>query len=157
MTDEERPLRILVRHIRNVQDECELLAERLIEQGRSEFARMLVANSMIHDNSKMRGIEWDYLNENTKEENSVAFKLSVKQHYQSNSHHPEYWGGINKMPEIYIAEMVCDWKARSAEFGTDLRVWVKEKATKRWNFTTQSKVYKTIKGFLDMLLDPKFS
>ena len=58
MSDDEKPIRILLRHIRNVQDECSLLAERLIEQGKSDFARALLANSMLHDNSKFRGTEW---------------------------------------------------------------------------------------------------
>lgn len=157
MTDEEKPIRTLLRHISNVQDECALLAERLIEQGKQDMARALLANSMLHDNSKFRGVEWDYLSDEVKANNPAQFKVAVKQHQRTNSHHPEYWGGIDNMPGLYIAEMVCDWKARSAEFGTDLREWVKEKATKRWGFTTQGRKYKEIKEYLDLLLDPRFA
>jgi len=156
MTDEEKPIRALVRHINNVQDECALLAERLIEQGKHTFARSLLANSMLHDNSKFRGIEWEYLDESSKENNLERFQCAVEQHTRTNPHHPEYWEGIENMPSVYVAEMVCGWKARSAEFGTDLREWVKEKATKRWGFTTQGRVYKEIKTFLDLLLDDTF-
>lgn len=156
MPDEEKPLRTLMRHIKNVQSECGLLGERLIEQGKHEFARRLVANSMLHDNSKFHGIEWECLSEAAREEKPEQFKAAVLQHQATNPHHPEYWGGIDNMPSVYIAEMVCDWKARSDEFGTDLRDWVKEKATKRWGFTTQGRVYKEIKEYLDLLLDPTF-
>lgn len=157
MSDEEKPIRMLLRHIRNVQDECLLLAERLIEQGKPSMARSLLANSMLHDNSKFRGIEWEYLSEDTKDKYPEQFKVAVSQHQQTNMHHPEFWSGIENMPRVYLAEMVCDWKARSAEFGTDLREWVKDKATKRWGFTPQGRVYKDIKEYLDLLLDIKFS
>lgn len=156
VTDEEKPIRTLVRHIRSVQDECGLLAERLIEQGRNPLALALVANSMLHDNSKFRGVEWEYLSETAKERHPEQFKAAVIQHHATNPHHPEYWDGIEHMPGVYIAEMVCDWKARSAEFGTDLREWIKDKAIKRWNFTVQSRVYKEIKEYLDLLLDTSF-
>ena len=156
-TNEEKPIRMLVRHIRNVQDECGLLAERLIEQGRQDLARTLLANSMLHDNSKFRGVEWEYLSEAAKVEYPEQFKAAVQQHTLTNPHHPEYWGGIQHTPSVYVAEMVCDWKARSAEFGTDLRGWIKEKATKRWDFPTQGKVYREIKEYLDLLLDATFT
>jgi hypothetical protein len=157
MADEEKPIRTLLRHIRNVQDECCLLAERLIEQGKPVLAKSLVANSMLHDNSKFRGVEWEYLTEEAKEKFPTQFEDAITQHTLTNPHHPEYWGGIKLMPSVHMAEMVCDWKARSAEFGTDLREWVKEKATKRWGFSTSGRVYKEIKEYLDLLLDASFS
>lgn len=157
MSDDEKPLRQVMRHIRNVQDNCELLAERLIEQGRAEFARRLLANSLAHDQSKLRGIEWAHLNGETKKMNGDAFKLAHQSHVESNPHHPEYWGGIDEMPAVYIAEMVCDWKARSDEMGTDLREWVKDEASKRYKFTLRGSAYKIIKNFMDLLLDPAFS
>ena len=58
------------------------------------------------------------------------------------------------MSREQIAEMVCDWSARSKERGTDLRVWIKEDATERFGFNLQSKCYKDIKFFVDLLLDP---
>ena len=121
------------------------------------MARALLANSMLHDNSKFRGVEWEHLSDDSKDKNPEQFKGAVKQHQLTNPHHPEYWSGIETMPTVYIAEMVCDWKARSGEFGTDLREWVKTKAAKRWNFTTQGRVYKEIKEYLDLLLDPRFT
>jgi hypothetical protein len=60
------------------------------------------------------------------------------------------------MPRIYIAEMVCDWKSRSSEVGNDLRQWIKDKATGKFNFAVNSRVWKEIKYFVDMVLDPAF-
>jgi len=40
--------------------------------------------------------------------------------------------------------------------GTDFRSFIKVAAPKRWGFTTKSKVYRTIKRFVDLLLDPVF-
>ena len=68
-------------------------------------------------------------------------------------HHPESWDGIKNMPQVYIAEMVCDWKARSSELGTNLREWINEKATKRWGFTARDKVYRDIDRFVNLLLE----
>jgi hypothetical protein len=170
-TDEQTDMKRfqkIIRHITHVQQACLLLAERLIEQDQMEkinsigyreneaFARQLVANSMLHDNSKFYGIEWFYLHEDVKLVEPKLFQDAVTQHQLTNCHHPEYWGGIKYMPTIYVAEMVCDWKARSDEFGTDLRIWIKENAVKRYEITMQGTVYKQIKNFTDLLLDPKF-
>ncbi len=151
---------VVLRHIDSVKDNCLLLSNRMIESKTThtyEFITKLISNGYSHDASKLIGIEWEYLRENIKEKDEGLFNLAMKAHYHNNQHHPEYWEGINNMPSVYIAEMVCDWKARSGEFGTDLREWVKEKATKRWNFTTQGRVYKEIKEYLDLLLDPRFT
>lgn len=60
------------------------------------------------------------------------------------------------MPSIYVAEMVCDWSARSHEQGNDLRDWIKDRGTKTFGMTVQSKIYKEIKNFVDLLLEPGF-
>lgn len=151
-------LKALIRHIENVKDSCHLLGERLVDKGEEDLGRQLIANSYIHDNSKFFGIEWLYLNDETKEKQPALFEAAHLQHITTNLHHPEYWpAGIKSMPRLYVAEMVCDWKSRSSEFGSDLRTWVKDKATKRFGITVQSKEYKEIKGFIDLLLDKGFS
>jgi|TARA_R110000787_G_scaffold98873_2_gene203283 hypothetical protein len=144
----------IVRHIQNVQSNALLLAERLIEQdGECELARQLVANSLGHDASKLFGIEWDYLLSDDKDK----LKMAIEQHNKTNTHHPEHWGGIKEMPRVYLAEFICDIKARSSEFGTDVKNWLKDEATKRYNFTTGSRVYKDLLYFLNLLLEQKFS
>ena len=44
------------------------------------------------------------------------FKKAFEKHYAKNKHHWNYW--INQaMPEKYIIQMICDWKAMSLKFG----------------------------------------
>lgn len=151
-----KKLKELTRHIRNVQEGAYRIAEYMIEQGESEFAQTLVANSMIHDQSKFRGIEWDFIG-SANCENPDDRHYAINQHQRTNAHHPEFWsGGIHKMPEIYIAEMVCDWYARSVEMGTDLRDWAKNHAPERFGFTLQQNVWKLIKKYVDIILQPTF-
>jgi hypothetical protein len=159
LDDELKHQRQLVRHIQNVQNSCILLAEKLAEdEGNKRMARHLIANAMIHDNSKFFGIEWKYLREEIKKNGSShLFEAAVQSHQENNMHHPEFWGGIHNMPDIYLAELVCDIKARSDEFGTDIRNWVKEVASKKYGFSLQSKTYRKIKHFLDLLLDSAYS
>ena len=80
------------------------------------------------------------------------FEISRKQHVRTNPHHPEYWGSIHNMPNVYVAEMVCDWSARSHENGTSIIDWIKNIATKKFDMTVQSKVYKQIKYYIDMIV-----
>lgn len=156
MTPEDlQHLQAVQRHIANVQQSCLILGERMIDKGEISDGLQLIANAQIHDNSKLQpGIEWKYLRDEAADE---LFKAAHLQHVNNNPHHPECWpNGIKDMPPVYIAEMVCDWHARSSEFGSALRDWVKEKATKKYNFTFQSPTYKLVKKYLDLLLDPPF-
>lgn len=147
----------LLRHIDNVRNNCCLLAERLFERDQAELGHALIANGYVHDQSKFHGVEWLYLNDETLEESPELFKAAHQQHVTTNKHHPEAWiGGIHSMDRLHRAEMVCDWAARSSEFGKDLREWIKKQATNKFGFTTQSKPYKDIKEFVDLLLDKAF-
>ena len=71
---------------------------------------------------------------------------------------PRTAGGICMVIDdlAQVAEMVCDWYAIQSEMGTDFRSFIRKDAPKRWGFTTTSKIYKTIKRFVDLLLDPVF-
>jgi len=152
---ELKKVRELARHIQNVQNACFRMGEKLIEDGEVEFGRNLIANSFIHDQTKFRGIEWVFLvGRNC--ENSHDLPNAVMNHVSSNPHHPEYWGDIHKMPEIYVAEMVADWWSRSIEFGTDLRDWVSDTATKKFNFTMQQNIGRQIKKYMNLILDQPF-
>jgi len=150
----------LTRHIRNVESNCILLGVKLIEQGNIELGHRLIANGMVHDASKFSGIEFENLtyNEPSKEESSkLKMKMAIHHHQKTNLHHPEAWsGGIKEMPDVFLAELVCDWKARSEEFGTSLRDWIDETATKRWNFAKDDKTYKEIMSFVDLLCEKPF-
>lgn len=143
----------LMRHIQGVQENCLILAERLMEQGEFKFAKTLMANGFLHDNSKFFGAEWDHLSVDNPDKQ--ALKLAIMQHNQTNKHHPEFWDqGIHGMPRIYLAELVCDWKARSAERGTSLKEWIEGEAMKRFNFNKNDYVYQVIMGLVDLLLEP---
>lgn len=149
----------LNRHITNVRDSAFILNEKLVKRNNENdlfLAHALITHVQIHDESKFNGIEWLYLHDDMKDTHPQEFKQAWYQHVNTNPHHPEYWSGIDNMPEVYLAELVCDWKARSSEFGSDLREWIKASATKRFGFTKQGKTYKKIKEFVDLLLDPAF-
>lgn len=156
----KQKIRAITRHIRNVQDNCILLGEKLIDNGEIELGKQLIANGMVHDVSKFGGIEWDYMSQDhpTEEESAkLKLKLAVHQHNSTNKHHPENWSaGIEDMPDVYLAEFCCDVKARSEEFGTDLRQWIEESATKKWNFSKEDKVYKDIMRYVDLLCQKPF-
>ncbi len=155
--EDQRHLKSLIRHIDNVRQSCMILGERLIEQGGAQLGINLIANGQIHDRSKFYGSEWLYLRpELFDSDQKNLFAATQNHHVMTNPHHPEHWGSIHKMPTLYVAEMVCDWSARSHEMGNDLRDWIKEKATKKFDMKVQSKIYKEIKLFVDLLLEPKF-
>jgi hypothetical protein len=155
MNTEEKieKLEALIRHIEGVQENCKLLSHRLIEKDQFELGKRLIANGMKHDNSKFFSLEWAHLTRSDNDDELLDNVIQV--HNSSNLHHPEYWDGIKNMPLVFIAEMVCDWRTRSTELGTDLREWIEKKATKRWKFSPRDKVFKQIMKFVDLLLEPK--
>jgi hypothetical protein len=145
----------LVRHIELVREGTLLLGKRLINEGRKDFGRILIAKGFVHDASKFHGIEWQYLHAG----NDVPkdkLELAIHQHTLTNPHHPEYWGGMENMPEIYVAEMVCDWYARGIEFGTGLRPWIKEVGIDRFKIDLDGEQYKWINKYVDILLQNSF-
>lgn len=148
----------IARHITNVQENCVVLGKKLIGLGEIELGRQLIANGFIHDNSKFYGVEWEHLDHYTGGETVDKDKLeiAVKNHNHTNKHHPEAWGGIKNMPRLYIAEMVCDWAARSAEFGSSVHDWISGGAMKRFEFNKNTKVYKEIMFFVNLLVDKPF-
>lgn len=154
--EETKKLTSILRHIENVRENCSLLGGKLIETGNTDFGRLLIANGLIHDNSKLSGIEWLYLNEETKIASPDLFNAALLQHNRTNPHHMEYWTPKDSIPDIYIAELTCDCLARSQEFGDDVREWFKDKFCEKYDISTSSNLYRTIKKFLDMLLTPKF-
>lgn len=154
-------IRGIARHIRNVEDNCLLLGEKLIALGEIDLGHRLIANGHVHDASKFNGIEWDNMapgepTPHVEESAKFKLKMAVQHHQKTNSHHPEYWNGIKNMPRVAIAEMVCDWKARSEEFGESLRDYINDKATKRWDFSKNDDIYKEIMGFVDLVCEKPF-
>jgi len=150
-------LESLIRHIKLVREAAWLLSTRIWErndEGDKEFSKRLMVNVGSHDYTKFFGIEWTDLRPNNP--NIEQLKLAHSQHLASNQHHPENWGGLNSMPDLMVAEMVCDWKARSDEKGSDLRDWIKNDAVEKYSISPQGKAYRKIKEYVDLLLDPPF-
>lgn len=140
----------ILRHIKKVEDNCNLLAKKLLQNKEIdyinknlEFSLQLIQRGRTHDVFKLNSFEFINLNKESK-----LFKLALQQHHSKNSHHPEYYKiREKKVKEIYIsdpsnkiedwietksillmsdldiAEMVCDCFARSQEFGTDIKKW----------------------------------
>jgi hypothetical protein len=155
MLTPEQHIENLVQHIDAVRRNCLLLGRRLMAQGRPEFGRLVIARGFIHDASKFFGIEWDYLHAGRDVPHELL-DLAIKQHTLTNQHHPEYWGGFESMPEIAVAEMVCDWYARSQEFGTDLRSWIRDVAVEKYDIDTSGERYRWVQCFVDVLLEDHF-
>lgn len=147
----QEKIEAVLEHIQNVQRNCYKLGLRLIKTGETEMGRVLIANGQIHDNSKLKGIEFDHLFAG-----DHLLPEVVRHHQSVNPHHPEYWGAIQMMPDVYLAEMVCDCAARSAEFGSDLRLWIIEKATQKYHFEHNDPIGVRIFKFVDLLLSPPF-
>lgn len=156
MFDVDEHLDNLTRHINLVRESCSLLGGRFIKQGRIDFGRLLIARGFRHDASKFMGIEWDYLHAGP-DVPQERLEAAIAQHVRTNDHHPEFWGGLENMPEIAVAEMICDWYARSQEFGTGLRDWVTKNAIERYKIALDSDQYRWMMSCVDMLLQDPFS
>lgn len=154
LTDIDK-IEAVIQHINNVRTNCTLLGQRLMKKGEVNLGRQLIANGFIHDYSKFHGMEWDHLHRENDDKDALS--LAVKQHNRTNPHHPEYWGTIQDVPRIYVAEMVCDWKARSNEFGTSLLEWINGDAAKRYGYSQRDAVYNEIMYFFSMLCDQPFT
>ncbi len=150
-TTEDRIGKVL-NHIKNVQRNCYRLGVLLINEGEIELGRNLIANGQIHDNSKFKGIEFDHLISG-----SPILKEVVKHHASTNPHHPEYWGKIECMPDIYIAEMVCDCTARASEFGTSIHSWFTNEHPKRYDYQLIDPIAHKIQHYLNLLLEAPFT
>jgi hypothetical protein len=155
MTDTDEHIDSLVRHIQLVREACVILGKRLIKSGRVDFGIILISRGHEHDVSKFKGIEWRYLHR--KDSDPAKVKEAISQHTSVNQHHPEYWGGIDYMPEIAIAEMVCDWYARSQEGATDLRIWIETKAIPKYKIKPNSPVHTMIDYFVSLLAPALFT
>jgi len=150
----------IIRHIQNVQSNGIILSKKLIENGEDHLGRLLLYNIFEHDKSKFLGTEWEHLKikktKKLKVSEKNGFLNALDHHQKTNPHHSEYWGGIENMPNVYIAEMVCDWAARAREFGSDIREWIDNDAIKRYNFKKNDAVYNNIFKYVNLLYDKPF-
>jgi hypothetical protein len=156
MLSDEEHLNNLIRHITLVRNACVLLGQRLMARGEKVFGRQLIARGHVHDQSKFFSTEWNWLHQGP-DVPEDKLKEAVEQHVETNSHHPEFHpGGVSAMPELDVAEMVCDWYGRSQEFGTALRAWITDEALSRYGIAFDSPTHKSILRYVDLLLQDSF-
>lgn len=148
-----KKLDVIERHLKNVREACDIIGRKMIMAGQIEFGVKLIANSYLHDNNKFAPFEFNYLINN---DDKDTLKMAIFEHQTSNPHHPAYWGGIEHCPRIVLGEIVADLYARAIEFGTDLRGYIKEVYCEKHGLSTHCKTYKTIKEFVDLLLEVPF-
>lgn len=146
----------LVRHKELVKDAAVLLGKRLIYQGRVELGRQIIERGFAHDNSKFFGIEWQYLHAG-KDVPKDVLDVAIGHHRSINAHHPEHHGGLIYMDQTSVAEMVCDWYARSQEFGTGLRQWISSEATEKFKLDSCPTQATWITEFVSILLEDVFN
>ena len=119
-----------------------------------------------HDNSKWSNDEFDAyrrhfhsVSDKEKEDSEEDFKKALNHHYMVNDHHPEYWKNTD-MPNIAIAELICDWEAMGRKFGGNpLEYFEKNKAKlkTKMNEYSYNTIYKALKNIYDIKMDLKES
>lgn len=142
-------------HIANVKSAFYKYGDRLCQE--LNINKMeLEKNIYEHDMSKFSSEEFDayrnyfypYSNE---EKDEDAFELAWEHHYKNNKHHPQYWcnnGKIEDMPNIYIAEMLCDWQAMKMKFGgSNYDYYMEERDKKPFSEKTKNTLDRVINIF----------
>lgn len=133
-------------HKKIVMDNCLLLAKHFANNGEVDFAIELLKRGANHDNSKFNCTEFKSLSRILKSKDcftdaSVSLSNEEKQaiayHWKHNRHHPEYFDDISEMTRLDIAEMVCDWFARSLQYKTDFIPFIEERQKNRFHFSPE--------------------
>jgi DNA gyrase/topoisomerase IV subunit B len=158
MTNEEikKKVQQTLEHIKRVQDNCFIIAYKLIDQNKYDLARSVIYRALAHDSSKFyRKDEFNSLVLGCDKDDEL--QQGIKNHQYRNDHHPECWlKGIGDMSDDALIEMICDWRSRSYERDMSLHEWIDENATKRWGFTKEDPIYKRIMYFVDLLVEKPY-
>lgn len=136
-----------IRHKKIVLDNCLLMSKYLMNKGKIELGTQLLKRGCEHDNSKFDSDEFRRLSQILKSRKcftdansqlSTEERKAIEYHWKHNRHHPEYFENPSEeMTELDIIEMVCDWFARSLQYGTEFIPFVKERQSNRFNFSTK--------------------
>lgn len=149
-----------IEHKKIVLDNCLLIAEHLIKNNDLQLGLDILRRGCSHDNSKFEIVEFyklvsiisDKTNSsftNPESRLSIREANAVKAHWSNNSHHPEYHEHVDRMSEVDIVEMVCDWYARSKQYGTDFMSFVNCRQKNRFNFSEDK--YKLIEYYCNLI------
>lgn len=148
-------------HKQIVLDKCLLLAEYFIRNDNMELGLNLIRRGATHDNSKFSKEEFDKLVNIISSDTEKCFRdaktklneterKAIEHHWKSNRHHPEYFDNSDDMTELDIIEMVCDWAARSEQYGTNLIDFVKERQHNRFKFSAE--LYNKIEMYCELIV-----
>lgn len=150
-----------VLHKKIVLDKCLLVSKYFIQKGNVELGLNIIRRGVAHDNSKFSKQEFVELVSIISPKTDKCFKdatytLSeeerkiIERHWKSNRHHPEFYDNQEEMGELDIIEMVCDWAARSQQYGTDLMEFVEERQHNRFKFS--DRLFKKIEGYCRLVV-----
>lgn len=125
--------------------ECFKLYKWLIEKDELDIAEKLAKSCMLHDNSKITILEYEKMSLIPTIANITPMidpeslptketKEILKIHWLNNRHHPEHFKNANDMKKEDIAEMVCDWAARSKQYNTNLLDFAKKRLENRFSY-----------------------
>lgn len=125
---------------------CLKMLDYLYSCDRYEDALELAKRCSMHDHSKLEMDEVKYFVELLSEEDenhTPNGRLTDKQkklielHWKRNRHHPEFFSDCNKMSDIDIIEMVCDWAARSEQYNNSLIEFAHRIQSERFHFSNE--------------------
>lgn len=132
-----------INHKKLVLDNCYLLFKYLVENNKLQLGIDLLKRGATHDNSKFEASEFSGLAKILKGKDcftNADYKLTpdeikaIENHWKKNRHHPEYFSYSSEMSELDMIEMVCDWFARSRQYGTEFIPFVIERQKNRFHF-----------------------
>jgi hypothetical protein len=150
MTNTEK-LSTLIRHIKMVEANCNLISRYTMEKD-PEFAIAIAKRGRTHDLTKFDSLEFENLWKGEKN-----FDIAIVHHHTHNRHHPEHFSnGIYGMDLLDLVEMICDVTARSQEFGTDVRIWLLNKAAIKYGYMNDSEMLLKIEYYINILLNQPF-
>src|SRR4051812_34514882 len=77
------------------------MAKKLMAEGRTPFACLLLKRAYCHDADKFNRFEWKHLRRGGDE--TPEFDEARIRHVDRNPHHPEYHESIHEMAELDVA------------------------------------------------------
>lgn len=83
----------------------------------------------------------------SQEDIDEGFDKAWEHHYKNNKHHPEYWD-CKDIPNKYLIQMICDWKAMSRKFGGTVQEYYLKNYYK-WDFDHDTRLRLEI--YLDLI------
>lgn len=146
-------------HKKYVLDSALKMFHYLCAQGKDELGLELLKRATVHDNSKLEDDELFLLSRVSDRHEAFTDpqytlndkqKAMIQEHWKRNPHHPEYYEDSSQMSELDILEMVCDWYARSMQYGTDLLEFARTRQENRFHFNKE--MYKKVIRYCKILV-----